>query len=52
VPYNGPGAEEISTEVGKAIEAVVFGKKEPKPALDEAAANAQAILDRERKKSA
>jgi ABC-type glycerol-3-phosphate transport system substrate-binding protein len=51
VPYYGPGSQEIATEVGKAIEAVVFGQKTPKQAIDEAAKNAQAILDRVRKKA-
>ena len=47
----GPGAQEISTHLGRAIEAVLFGKKTPKEALDEAAVNVQKILDRERKRS-
>jgi ABC-type glycerol-3-phosphate transport system substrate-binding protein len=51
LPYYGPGAQEIGTEVGKAIEAVAFGQKEPKQALDEAAKTSQTILDRERKKT-
>jgi len=51
LPYYGPGAQEIGTEVGKAIEAVAFGQKEPKQALDDAAQASQVILDRERKKS-
>jgi len=50
LPYFGPGAQEVGTEVGKAIEAVAFGKKEPQQALDEAAQASQVILDRERKK--
>lgn len=50
LPYFGPGAQEIGVELGKAIEAVAFGKKEPKQALDEAAQASQVILDRERKK--
>jgi ABC-type glycerol-3-phosphate transport system substrate-binding protein len=48
--YYGPGAQEMGTELGKAVEAVAFGKKEPKQALDDAAQAAQVILDRERKK--
>jgi ABC-type glycerol-3-phosphate transport system substrate-binding protein len=51
LPYFGPGAQEIGTEVGKAIEAVVFGQKAPQQALDEAAKAGQTILDRERQKS-
>jgi ABC-type glycerol-3-phosphate transport system substrate-binding protein len=48
--YCGPGAQEMGTEVGKAVEAVAFGKKEPRQAMDDAAQAAQVILDRERKK--
>jgi ABC-type glycerol-3-phosphate transport system substrate-binding protein len=51
LPYFGPGAQEIGTELGKAIEAVAFGQKEPKQALEDAAKASQVILDRERKKS-
>lgn len=51
LPYAGPGAQEIGTEIGKAIEAVAFGQKEPKQALEEAAKASQVILDRERKKT-
>ncbi len=50
LPYFGPGAQEIGTEVGKAIEAVVFGQKTPQQALDDAARAGQTILDRERQK--
>ena len=50
LPYYGPGAQEIGTEVGKAIEAVVFGQKTPQQALDDAARAGQTILDRERQK--
>ncbi|MFN8526512.1 MAG: ABC transporter substrate-binding protein [Chloroflexota bacterium] len=48
--YYGPGSQEISTEMGKAVEAVVFGQKAPKQALDEAAKASQVILERELKK--
>jgi len=48
--YYGPGTQEISTRLGKAIEAVVFGKQTPKEALDQAAPECQRILDRERKR--
>ncbi len=51
LPYFGPGAQEIGTEVGKAIEAVVFGQKTPQQALDEATRAGQTILDRERQKA-
>jgi ABC-type glycerol-3-phosphate transport system substrate-binding protein len=51
LPYYGPGAQEMGTEVGKAIEAVAFGQKEPKQALEDAAKASQVILDRERKKT-
>lgn len=51
LPYFGPGAQEIGTEVGKAIEAVVFGQKSPQQALEEAARTGQTILDRERQKT-
>jgi sn-glycerol 3-phosphate transport system substrate-binding protein len=50
--YNGPGVAEISTRLGKAVEAVAFGQKTPKEALDEAVVDAQKILDRERKRLA
>jgi ABC-type glycerol-3-phosphate transport system substrate-binding protein len=50
--YFGPGVEEISTQLGRAIEAVVFGAKTPQRALDEAASVCQSILDRELKKAA
>ena len=50
LPYMGPGAAEMQTEAGKAIEAVVFGQKTAKQAADDAAAAAQIILDRELKK--
>lgn len=50
VAYFGPGAQEMFTEVGKAVEAVVFGQKQATLALEEAAAAGQSILDRERKK--
>jgi multiple sugar transport system substrate-binding protein len=50
LPYYGPGAQEMGTEMGKAIEAVAFGQKEPKQALADAAKASQVILDRERKK--
>ena len=49
--YFGPGAQEIGTEVGKAVEAVVFGQKTPQQALDDAAKASQVILDRERQKA-
>ncbi|MCC6175619.1 MAG: ABC transporter substrate-binding protein [Chloroflexi bacterium] len=49
--YDGPGAQEIGTEFGKAIEAVVFGQKTPQQAIDDAAATCQGILDRERQKT-
>lgn len=51
ISYYGPGAQEIGTEVGKAVEAVVFGQKSPKQALDDAARVGQTILDRERAKA-
>jgi multiple sugar transport system substrate-binding protein len=51
LPYFGPGAQEIGTEVGKAIEAVVFGQKAPQQALEDAEKASQTILDRERKKT-
>jgi ABC-type glycerol-3-phosphate transport system substrate-binding protein len=47
VAYFGPGAQEIGTELGKAVEAVVFGQKSPKQALDDATRASQTILDRE-----
>jgi len=50
--YFGPGAAEISTQFGRAIEAVVFGQKTPQRALDEAAGVCQSILDRELKRAA
>ena len=50
--YFGPGVEEISTQLGRAIEAVVFGVKTPQRALDEAAPVCQSILDRELKRAA
>ena len=50
--YFGPGVEEISTQLGRAIEAVVFGVKTPQRALDEAAPVCQGILDRELKRAA
>jgi sn-glycerol 3-phosphate transport system substrate-binding protein len=50
--YFGPGVEEISTQLGRAIEAVVFGQKTPQRALDEAAPVCQSILDRELKRVA
>jgi len=50
--YFGPGVAEISTQLGKAIEAVVFGQKTPQGALAEAASVAQSILDRELKRAA
>lgn len=49
LPYSGPGASGIKIEKGKAVEAVVFNQKTPKQALDDAAAAAQIILDRELK---
>ena len=49
--YFGPGAQEIGTEVGKAVEAVVFGQKTPQQALEDAAKASQVILDRERQKA-
>ena len=51
LPYFGPGAQEIGTELGKAVEAVVFGQKSPQQALDDAARASQTILDRERQKA-
>lgn len=51
LPYFGPGAQEIGTEVGKAVEAVVFGQKTPQQALEGAARAGQTILDRERRKA-
>jgi ABC-type glycerol-3-phosphate transport system substrate-binding protein len=51
LPYYGPGSQEIGTELGKAVEAVVFGQKTPQQALEEAARASQTILDRERQKS-
>ena len=50
--YNGPGVGEISTQLGRAIEAVVFGQKTPQRALDETAGVCQGILDRELKRAA
>jgi ABC-type glycerol-3-phosphate transport system substrate-binding protein len=50
--YFGPGATPAFVELGKAIEAIVYGQAQPKAALDDSAQKAQAILDRERKKSA
>jgi multiple sugar transport system substrate-binding protein len=50
VSYFGPGAQEIGTELGKAIEAVVFSQKTPTQAIDDAARASQTILDRERQK--
>jgi ABC-type glycerol-3-phosphate transport system substrate-binding protein len=50
--YTGPGVGEISARLGKAVEAVAFGQQSPKEALDAAAADAQKILDRERKRLA
>jgi len=50
--YFGPGVEEISTQFGRAIEAVVFGVKTPQRALDDAVSVAQSILDRELKRAA
>jgi len=50
LPYYGPGAQEMGVEMGKAIEAVAFGQKDPKQALADAAKASQVILDRERKK--
>jgi ABC-type glycerol-3-phosphate transport system substrate-binding protein len=49
--YFGPGAQEIGTEMGKAVEAVVFGQKAPKQAAEDAAKASQVILDRERQKA-
>jgi ABC-type glycerol-3-phosphate transport system substrate-binding protein len=51
LPYYGPGSQEIGTELGKAVEAVVFGQKTPQQALEEAAKASQTILDRERQKA-
>ncbi|MBW1995006.1 MAG: ABC transporter substrate-binding protein, partial [Deltaproteobacteria bacterium] len=48
--YYGPGTQEISTRLAKAIEAVAFGKQTPKEALDKAAVDCQRILNRERKR--
>ena len=50
--YYGPGVEEIETEFGKAVEAVIFGQKTPQKAADDGTAAAQIILDRELKKLA
>ncbi len=50
--YKGPGMPEISTRLGKAIEAVAFGKQTPKQALDAAARDAQRVLDRVNKRMA
>jgi sn-glycerol 3-phosphate transport system substrate-binding protein len=50
--YTGPGVGEISARLGKAVEAVAFGQQSPQEALDAAAADAQKILDRERKRLA
>jgi ABC-type glycerol-3-phosphate transport system substrate-binding protein len=50
--YNGPGVGEISVQLGRAIEAVVFGQKTPQRALEETASVCQGILDRELKKAA
>jgi len=50
--YFGPGAAEIATQFGRAIEAVSFGVKTPQRALDDAVSVAQGILDRELKKAA
>jgi ABC-type glycerol-3-phosphate transport system substrate-binding protein len=47
IGYFGPGAQEIGTEMGKAVEAVVFGQKSPQQAAAEAAKASQIILDRE-----
>jgi len=44
--YFGKGAQEVSTEVGQAIESAVFQRKSPKQALDDAAKAADAILAR------
>ncbi|MCC6175620.1 MAG: ABC transporter substrate-binding protein [Chloroflexi bacterium] len=49
--YFGPGAQEIGTELGKAIEAVVFGQKTPQQAIEDAAKTSQTVLDRERQKA-
>ena len=49
--YYGPGAQEIGTEMGKAVEAVVFGQKTPKQAAEDAAKAGQTVLDRELAKS-
>jgi ABC-type glycerol-3-phosphate transport system substrate-binding protein len=49
--YFGPGAQEIGTELGKAVEAVVFGQKSPQQAIEDAARASQTILDRERQKA-
>jgi multiple sugar transport system substrate-binding protein len=50
IGYYGPGAQEIGTEMGKAVEAVVFGQKTPKQAAEDAAKASQIILERELKK--
>lgn len=50
VEYHGPGANEIYTQIGQALEAVVFGQKAPKPAANDLTKAAQVILDRERAK--
>ncbi len=50
IGYYGPGAQEIGTEMGKAVEAVVFGQKTPKQAAEDAAKASQTILERELKK--
>ncbi|MFN8523278.1 MAG: ABC transporter substrate-binding protein [Chloroflexota bacterium] len=50
LPYYGPGSQEIFTEFGKAIEAVVFGQKTPAQAAEETHKAAQVVLDRELKK--
>jgi multiple sugar transport system substrate-binding protein len=50
VLYYGPGSQEIFTELGKAVEAVVFGQKSPAQAMEEAQKASQVILERELKK--
>ena len=44
--YFGKGAQEVSTQVGQAIESAVFQRKSPKQALDDAAKAADEILAR------
>jgi multiple sugar transport system substrate-binding protein len=44
--YYGPKSQEIYTELGKAVEAVVFGQKTPQQAAADTQKAAQTILDR------